>query len=220
MKHVKTYYLTPARAGSKGIPHKNTRLFAGLPLVLHAVRIGLKTCSETLVSTDDLQVAQMCGMYGGRVLMRPAELAQDDTPMLPVVDPKPDVVVLLQPTSPLRKVWHVAEALRLIEDDDVSSVVSVLPIPAHRSPDYAMQLVGGRWLQPARADVTRRQDCRPAYYRDGTVYAIRRWVIEDGGLYGPQCVPLVIPAEESATLDTESDWALAEAKYGRVHEGP
>lgn len=223
---MRTLALIPARAGSKGIPHKNTRLFAGLPLVLHAVKVGQRTCSETLVSTDDLAVAQVAGMHGATILMRPPELAQDETPMLPViqhalanVERQPDVIVLLQPTSPtVRRAWYVQEALRLLDRPDTTAIVSVVAIPEHFSPAYAVE-IDEDWLSHYAGPQldhgpTRRQDCPPAYYRDGTVYVIRRETIEAGALYGFWPRPLIIPASDSATLDTEDDWTLAEAKHG------
>ena len=218
---MRTLALIPARAGSKGIPHKNTRLFRGAPLLTHAVRVGLATCDQTIVSTDDAATALIAAAYGATVLMRPAELAQDETPMLAVlqhalrnVAQQPDVVVLLQPSSPTaRRVEHVREALRMMANPDVDSVISLVSIPPHYSPDYAVHLVDGRWVAPMTR-LTRRQDARPAYYRDGSVYAIRRWVIQEGDIYGPMALSLIIPPHESVTLDTEDDWLLAEAKHG------
>lgn len=219
---MKTLALIPARAGSKGVPGKNTRLFCGLPLIAWAINVGLETCDRTVVSTDGEDISALAWQYGVGVVIRPAELATDEAPMLPVIqhalaaeEDKPDVVVLLQPTSPLRTAENVRAALRLLEEQDATSVVSLRPIPAHMSPDYAVRLVDGRWVAPATR-LTRRQDCRPAYYRDGTVYAIRRWVIEEGDLYGSMPVPLIIPAAESCTIDTEADWLAAEAKHAEV----
>ena len=217
---MRTLALVPARGGSKGIPHKNTREFKGLPLLAHAIKVGQATCDQTVVSTDDAETACLAASYGATVLMRPGVLARDDTPMLPVIQhalanvvDKPDVVVLLQPSSPsARREDYVRAALEAVREN-ASAVVSVVPIPERYSPDYAVNLVSGRWIEPA-TKITRRQEARQAYYRDGTVYAIQRWVIEEGGLYGPQCWPLIIPEHDSATIDTEADWALAEARHG------
>jgi CMP-N-acetylneuraminic acid synthetase len=216
---VTTLALVPARGGSRGIPGKNTRDFAGKPLLAWAIETGRAVCDRTFVSTDDPGIGMVAATYMSGVLLRPHALATDEAPMLPVLqhalrelEPwQPDVVVLLQPTAPLRTAKHVQAALQMLEETGASTVVSVVEIPAHYSPDYAMHLVGGRWLEPWRRAVARRQDARTAYSRDGTVYAIRRWVIEDGSLYGPDARPLVIPRSESANLDTEEDWVRAEA---------
>lgn len=240
--------LVPARAGSKGIPGKNLRAFREKPLVAWAVEVGQETCDEVYVSSDSNQILDVAARSGKRpagyefgpvcapkTCWRPARLAQDDTPMIDVVRhfveridaayqrPPIDVVVLLQPTQPLRKPEHIRAALKLLEETGADSVVSVVQIPAHYSPDYALEINGGE-LRPAvgngeydwwpRIDemaATRRQECKPAYSRDGTVYAIKRETIEKGSLYGDHCVPLVIPANESCNLDTEEDWQRAEA---------
>ena len=121
----------------------------------------------------------------------------------------PDVVVLLQPTQPLRRAEHVRLALEMLTDD-WDSVVSVTEIPAHYSPDLAARIVDGRLTPLQPVPPTRRQDCRPAYVRDGTVYVVRREVIEDGSLYGGDCRAMIVPFDESCTLDTEDDWLRAE----------
>lgn len=214
-----TLALVPARAGSKGIPGKNTRLFGGRPLLAWGVTIGRETCDRTCVSTDDPDIGVLAAQYGAEIIIRPADLATDEAPMLGVVQhalgalqPAPDVVVLLQPTQPFRMAEHVRAALELIEDAD--SVVSVVEIPACQSPDYAMRVADG-WLTPFLPDggiLACRQAARPAWYRDGTVYVARREIIESGSLYGRRCRALVVPTCESVTLDTEDDWREAEER--------
>jgi N-acylneuraminate cytidylyltransferase len=217
---LKTLAIIPARAGSQGIVGKNLRPFGGVPLMYRALAIGQQTCDVACISTN------LPHVEGSMIVRRPDELAQDDTPMLPVVQhalqyfvsrhESPDVVVLLQPTQPLRTKLHVLEALRLLEETGADSVVSVVQIPAHYSPDYAQKISKTNRLVPwdgllPGSGPTRRQDARPAYSRDGTVYVTRRQVIESGSLYGSYCVPLVIPSHESANLDVEDDWIRAEA---------
>jgi N-acylneuraminate cytidylyltransferase len=223
---MRTLALIPARAGSKGIPGKNTRDFNGKPLYLHAIDAAKAALGpdRVVVSTDDEAI-----MTDPRVpwwVRRPPELSTDDTPMLAVVKHAlpfivdlgewTDAIVVLQPTQPLRTKQHVIDALRLLEETGADSVVSVVQIPAHYSPDYALKEYDGRLytyldaLQPDQGP-NRRQDARPAYSRDGTVYAIKRETIEAGSLYGSHCVPLIIPSHESCNLDTEEDWQRAEA---------
>lgn len=213
---MKTLGLVPCKAHSTGIPGKNTRIFRGRPLFAWAVGIGRATCKDVYVSTDDVDIARLATMYGAKTILRPPALATDEAPMLGVVQhalsllPGFDVVVLLQPSSPWRMERHIRGALALLETPDgPDSVCSVVRIPDHMSPDYAViQSPDGPWLLGTDGP-KRRQDTRPAYYRDGTVYAIKREAIENGSLYGQQCWPLIIPAHESVTLDTEDDWAHA-----------
>lgn len=218
--------LIPARGGSKGIPKKNLRPFCGRPLLSWAIQVALETCSEVYVSTEDDDIAALARDAGAMVIHRPRELAADDTPMLPVVqhalsqmDPITDVLVLLQPTQPLREAKHILQACRVLEDTGVDSVVSVVQVPAHYSPDYVMRLEDGE-LHPYMTKVvepTRRQQAAPAYSRDGTVYVVRRRIILSGSLYGSHCRPLIMQPSESANIDTESDWQWAE--YMRSKNG-
>lgn len=249
---MKTLAIIPARSGSKGIPNKNFRDFAGQSLVERAFDVANEACDAVLVSTDEAGMARLSGItarvrHYGAVTRRPDHLATDLAPMLPVVQHAVDVlrgtswfkaeapaaIVLLQPTSPLRKPEHVRAALKLLEETSADSVVSVVEIPAHFSPDYALQTANNydpkapamsRVLLPwnhfdprfgRRLDgmVTCRQDARRAVARDGTVYAIRRETIEAGSLYGANCVPLIIPPNESANIDTEEDWRRAETLF-------
>lgn len=209
---MKTLALVPARSGSKGVPGKNTRDFCGRPLMAWAIQIGRLTCDETYVSTDDPNIGLLASQYGAKVIVRPAELATDEAPMLPVIQHalaalegtfEPDVVVLLQPTQPLRTAEHVRRAMTLLTDD-WDSVVSVVESV---SPDLISMIYAGRLILPS--EVTRRQDARPGYVRDGTVYVIRREAIDEGTLYG-DCRAMVIPAGESVNIDTEEDWRQAE----------
>lgn len=226
---MRTLALIPARAGSKGIPHKNTREFKGLPLLAHAIRVGLEMCDQTVVSTDDVAAATIAAQYNVAVLQRPAELAQDDTPMLPVIQhvlseawEQPDVIVLLQPSSPtVRRAEYVREALRIVEPRGVGSIASVVEIPERYNPDRALWITDGglsRYDKPeGDGDMGSmpacRQHCEPGYYLDGTVYAVKRRHVPYT-LYGDPCRPLIIPASDSVTLDTEADWPLGEAKHG------
>jgi CMP-N-acetylneuraminic acid synthetase len=218
--------LVPARGGSKGLPGKNVRSLLGQSLVARAGAAARESgvVDRVIVSTDDPAVAEEARRGGIEVpFMRPAPLAGDDTPMLLVIQHAVDaleaqgwtaeIVVLLQPTSPLRTPTHVREAVTLLRSSGADSVVSVVELPRHMSPDYVMRVEDGE-LRPFLAGgerVTRRQDARPAYVRDGTVYAFwRSTLARCGSIYGERCVPLVIPADMSITIDTPEDWAAAE----------
>jgi CMP-N-acetylneuraminic acid synthetase len=125
----------------------------------------------------------------------------------------PDFVVLLQPTSPLRRASHIRDAVTMLRETGADSVVTVVPLPQHLSPDYVMRIEDGR-LQPFLSDglrITRRQDARPAYAREGTVYAFRRTTVDlFGNIYGDDCRPLVLDPAESLSIDSPADWAAAE----------
>ncbi|MGE0592535.1 MAG: NTP transferase domain-containing protein [Vicinamibacterales bacterium] len=217
--------LVPARGGSKGVPGKNVRPLAGHPLLEYVARAAQASgvIERLVLSTDDEAVADVGRQVGMDVpFMRPAALAADDTPMLPVIQHalqvldaegwRADLVVLLQPTSPLRRPEHIHEAVRQLRATGADAVVTVVPLPRHLSPDYVMRIEDGR-LQPflpEGARLTRRQDARPAYARDGTVYACWRTTLERfGSIYGADCRPLLVDPDDSLSIDTPSDWAEA-----------
>ena len=218
--------IVPARGGSKGVPGKNVRPLAGRTLLEYTARAARESAvlDRVILSTDSADIADTGRRAGLDVpFMRPATLAGDDTPMLPVIQHaleslardgwSPDLIVLLQPTSPLRRPDHIRAAVTTLRETKADSVVTVVEIPRHLSPDYVMRIDGGR-LQPflpEGARVTRRQDARPAYSRDGTVYAFWRATIERfGGIYGEDCRPLLIDARESLSIDSPADWDAAE----------
>lgn len=218
--------LVPARGGSKGVPGKNVRLLAGHTLLEYTARAARESgvLDRVVLSTDSPEIADAGRRAGLEVpFMRPVMLAADETPMVPVIEHaltevsrdgwSPDIVVLLQPTSPLRRPDHIRDAVALLRDTGADSVVTVVEVPRHLSPDYVMRIAGGR-LEPFLPDgarVTRRQDARPAYSRDGTVYAFRRSTIEKtGGIYGDDCRPLLIDARDSLSIDSPADWDAAE----------
>ena len=220
--------LVPARGGSKGIPDKNIRPLAGRTLLEYAARAASESAviDRVVLSTDSERVAEEGRRAGLEVpFIRPAELAQDDTPMLPVIDHAveflsqhgwdAEVIVLLQPTSPLRTPSHIRAALQELRGSKADSVVTVVELPRHVSPDYVMRIDDGR-LVPFLAEgarISRRQDARPAFVRDGTVYAFwTRTLRETRSIYGQHCRPLVVPARESITIDTQDDWEDAERR--------
>ena len=139
--------VVPARGGSKGIPHKNLALVAGRPLLAYTADAinESKVLTRTVVSTDDTRIAEYAKFLGLEVpFMRPSSLAGDDVPMLPVVQHAVetlqadgfliDIVVLLQPTSPLRRGEHIDAAVTWLERAGGDSVVSVVEVPHQFNP--------------------------------------------------------------------------------------
>jgi CMP-N,N'-diacetyllegionaminic acid synthase len=220
--------LIPARGGSKGIRDKNIRPLRGRTLLEYAARAASASgvIDRTVLSTDSEQIAAEGRRLGIEVpFIRPAELARDDTPMLPVIEHavdfleqrgwQPEIVVLLQPTSPLRKADHIRNAVQELRESAADSVVTVVQLPRHLSPDYVMRIEEGRLVPflPEGASVSRRQDARPAFERDGTVYAFwRKTLRETRSIYGRDCRPLILSPAESLTLDTLEDWDEAERR--------
>jgi len=220
--------IIPARGGSKGIPGKNIRLLAGKPLIHYSVISALESrvFDRIILSTDSAKIADSVKMFPIEVpFLRPADMASDTTPMFSVVKHalesvekdgwSADIAVLLQPTAPLRKAEHIRTAVKMLVNLKCDSVVSVVEVPMHFSPDYVMRIDGGRLTPflPGGALIQRRQDARQAYSRDGTIYALWRSTLRNhDNLYGKDCRPLVIPPEYSCNLDTLEDWKEIEKR--------
>ncbi|TMJ93540.1 MAG: acylneuraminate cytidylyltransferase family protein [Actinobacteria bacterium] len=210
--------LVPARGGSKGILRKNLVSLAGKPLLhwtLDAARAA-ESVTRVVVTTDDGEIA--AAVRDAEVLRRPPELAADDTPMLPVIrhalETFPcDVLVLLQPTSPLRRARDVDAAVHQLLESGADTVVSVVPVPHRYLPESLMELHGDRLV--ARAEPVARQAQSTLYARNGpAVLALRPRRLGDS-LYGGDVRAYVMEARESLDIDTPFDLELAEALLAR-----
>lgn len=215
----------PARGGSKAIPGKNLAPLAGKPLLAWTLEAAhaSETLTRAVVSTDSVEIATASRALDADVLERPAELAGDETPMLAVIRHAlaelgaVDVLVLLQPTSPLRRARHIDDAVRLLVDSNADSVVSVVEVPHRYRPESLMRLEGGRLVALADSPATRRQDKRLVYARNGpAVLALRPERLAER-LYTGDCRPYVMDALESVDVDGPDDLRLAELLL--VHRG-
>jgi CMP-N-acetylneuraminic acid synthetase len=215
----------PARGGSKGIPSKNLALLGGRPLLAYTADAAKasRTLTRTIVSTDDSAIADCARALGLEVpFLRPAALATDDVPMLPVLQHaigamresgcEADIVVLLQPTTPCRRVEHIDAAVNCLQRTHADSVVSVVEVPHQFNPTSVMRLDEGRLRPFVEGDaVTRRQDKPRLFARNGpAVLAVHARVIEAGSLYGEQTLPLMMTPDESIDVDTPWDLQIAE----------
>jgi len=221
--------VVPARGGSKAIPGKNLAPIGGRPLLAYTVDAARasRRLTRTVVSTDDAAIAETARALGLEVpFLRPAELAADDTPMLPVLQHAArelaregfaaDAIVLLQPTSPLRRAEHIDRAVELLESTGADSVVSVVEVPHPFTPVSVLRLDGDR-LRPYLdgESVTRRQDKPRLLARNGpAVLVVRTRVLEQGSLYGTDSRPLLMDAADSIDIDGPEDLAQVELLLG------
>jgi CMP-N-acetylneuraminic acid synthetase len=223
--------LVPARGGSKGIPRKNTRLLAGRPLLAYTAEAALRSrlLARVVLTTEDPEVAEIGRAAGLDVpFTRPAELARDETPMLPVVQhalrwlesagERFDAVCLLQPTHPLRRTEDIDACIALCDRSGADAVVTVLEVPPEFNPrwTYLRSDSGALTLATGEsAPIPRRQDLPPAFCREGSVYVSRRdAVLEEGSLYGRVLLGVTVERARSVNLDTPADWSRAEALLG------
>ncbi len=214
------FALIPARGGSKGIPRKNIRSIAGKPLIAWTIEAALRSqrLDAVVVSTDDEEIAAVARQHGAQVpFMRPAALAQDSSPgidpVLHALDQLPgyDAVLLLQPTSPLRRTADIDNCLQFAAAQGLKSVVSVTEADTH--PSWTYRLDQDRALHPfvEAAAVTRRQDLPPAYALNGALYfADAPWLRRTRSLLHADTRAVVMAREHSVDIDTPLDWRFAE----------
>jgi CMP-N,N'-diacetyllegionaminic acid synthase len=215
--------LIPARGGSKGIPRKNLVPLGGRPLLAWTVdaALGSRVVTRTVVSTEDEEIAAAARGLGAEVLARPPELAADDTPMQPVIAhaleelPAPKVLVLLQPTSPLRRAEHVDEAVELLLVTGADSVVSVVEVPHRYRPGSLMALDGERLVRLADDHAGTRQEKPLVYARNGPAVLALRPDRIGTDLYGGDCRPYVMGERDSLDVDEPFDLELAELLLAR-----
>lgn len=217
--------IIPARGGSKGIPHKNIKSFAGKPLIFYSVEVARKIVpdSHILLSTDDNEIADIVRTTGLRVdYMRPAELASDTASTRDVVlhamewadrtGLEYDRVVLLQPTSPLRIAEDVRNALNVYDCAPMDMAVTVTESAANPYYDcFEVNPDGILKISKGSGEFTRRQDAPKAWQYNGAVYVINPASIRKYS-FGemPRKFPVPMPRERSVDIDTPLDWIIAE----------
>jgi N-acylneuraminate cytidylyltransferase len=225
--------LIPARGGSKGIPSKNIRSFAGFPLIAYSIAAGLQAerVTRVIVSTDDPEIAQVAKGYMAEVpFMRPSELAQDQTLDLPVFKHaldwlrenesyQPELVVQLRPTSPIRPKGLVDRAIGLLADQPMADSVRGV-VPAGQNP-YKMWRIGQDGQLAPLLEVegipepynAPRQILPAVYWQTGHIDVIRPDVIlKKESMSGEVILPVRIDPAFTVDIDTLGDWD----RYERV----
>lgn len=232
----------PARKNSKSIPNKNLKELGGKPLIVLSIDSAQKCGLRTIVSTDSKEIAGLSYSQGVEVMFRPDSLAKDTTSMfevlkseIPKITPKPDLVLLLQPTSPLRKTIHIKNCISYLSEnlDKFDSVVSCERVPELYNP-YAMilenkrmvfrKLIGWKekihsWFTgkkykmnlsgfPISQRMTRRQDLPTAYIPDGAIYIFKPSNLKGGSIYGNET--LLYENEGTQNLNTLEEWENCE----------
>lgn len=231
-KRPEVLAIIPARGGSKGIPRKNIRVFSGAPLIAYSIAAGLQaeTVTRTLVSTDDEEIAAVARQWGAETpFLRPAELAQDQTTDLPVFehalnwlaeheDYHPDVVVQLRPTSPVRPVGLVDEAVRLLLDHpEADSVRGVVPAGQNPHKMWRVNETTGQMIPLLQVDGVAepynapRQILPPVYWQTGHIDAIRpAAILEKASMSGEVILSVKVEPRFTVDIDNVWDWQRAE----------
>jgi len=217
----------PARGGSKSVPRKNLALLHGRPLIAYTIDAARQSQRLThfLVSSEDVEILAVAASLGAPTpFIRPVELATDEAPTLPVVQHavremeniegiRFDYVILLQPTTPLRRPEDIDAAIDKLISTGADSVVSVCDVGAYH-PARMRQIVDDRLVElPIREprEMLRRQDLPPVYIRNGAIYAVRRDVaMLSNSMIGEVSRPYIMPEERSVNVDSALDLHLAE----------
>ncbi len=228
--HNQILAIIPARGGSKSIPRKNIRSFAGHPLIAYSIVAALaaETITRVIVSTDDPEIAEISRQYGAETpFLRPAEISQDQTPDLPVFqhalnwlaaeeDYHPQIVVQLRPTSPFRRVQHIDQAVyQLLEKPQADSIRTVcMPFQnpfkmwkIHRD-GFMRPLLETKFTEPYNMP---RQALPEVFWQTGYVDAA--WadtLLQKNSMTGERILPLIIAADEWIDIDSPDDWRRAE----------
>ena len=216
----------PARGGSKRLPRKNVLPVGGHPLIAHTIMAAAAATRLTdwLVTSDDDEIIEVARQYGAPVpFKRPPELGGDkvrncDTMihamnhMEAATGREYDMVVLLQPTSPIRSPAHIDQAIELLWDSDLPTVASVKGPYKKRDPN--LKRVRSDGLLEDYCGSGSQSEWEPFYIYNASIYAVRRdYLLRERSFVSPRQVPLVMDALHSVDVDEELDLAIAEACF-------
>lgn len=215
--------IIPARGGSKGVPRKNIMPLNGKPLIYYSIKNAFESnfINEIIISTEDTEIKKITEEFGLKVITRPEELATDDSKTIDVIIHVldslnfegyiPSIVVILQPTSPLRTSDDIDSAIEIFLKKDCDSVVSVCEFD--HSPYWALKLENN-YLSPMFGQeylLKPRQELPTAYIPNGAVFIsspdkIRKY----RSFYCPKTIPYIMPTDRSIDIDSTLDFKMAE----------
>ncbi|MBO6783118.1 MAG: acylneuraminate cytidylyltransferase family protein [Alphaproteobacteria bacterium] len=226
--------IVPARGGSKGLPGKNIRPFAGEPLIVHTLRAALaaRRVERVLVTTDDDAILRVCRAVEGveAPVRRPPHLAVDSADALDaylhLVDSleimegaAPKEVCVLLPTAPLRTPDDIDDAIALFERRGANAVISV---SAAKPESWLHRLdAAGRMVRVLNdgSELRNRQEHEPVFLPNGSIYVFNvDYARRTGSIYGSDVFAHVMPPERSIDIDTEADFVAAEALYNMRYQ--
>lgn len=217
-----------ARGGSKGVPRKNIRQLDGMPLIAHAIRVGLATpgIRTVIVSTDDHEIAEVARTHGAEVpFMRPLDLAGDRSPerlawrhaieWYEINRGSLDLFVSLPATCPFRTVADVQDCIDVMKSNsDADMVITVTP--ASNNPYFNMVCIGEsgdvKLASSPPSRITRRQDSPVVYDMTAIAYVAKpEFVKRSEGIFEGKVRAVIVPQERALDIDTPFDFEIAEA---------
>ncbi len=215
----------PARGGSKGVPFKNKKVILNKPLIQYTIDIVKKSnlVTNIVVSSDDKDIIHISKQLNIETILRPTEISDDKSPVsfavlhaVNIMELKYNIVydyiMLLQPTSPLRKVNHINESInKIVKQSYANSLISLVEMnDVHPARMYN---INNNKLNPLMPDyeTIRRQDIPPVYYRNGSIYIVKRSAFEkDISFMIKPSIPFIMDEKYLLNIDTPRDLLLAE----------
>lgn len=231
MKEIKRKIIAiiPARGGSKGLPGKNIRLLGGKPLIAHSIETAKKSSlvDRVIVTTDDAEIAEVAKRYGAEVpFLRPAELAEDDTPPDPVLkhtleflkekeNYKPDIIVWLEPPCPFRTPEEVDDAIRMLQEDPEADSLRAVCEPFQNP--FKSWTLEGKYLNPLIEKKGKvfhtgpRQKTQKVYWQNGALFLLKYdTIMKKGNFFGDKILPYFMESDRFVDIDKKEDLELAE----------
>ncbi len=223
-KDNKILVVIPARGGSKGIPRKNIRLLGKKPLIAHTIEMGKssKYVDDLLVTTDDNEIKFIAEKFGAETIKRDGKLAEDSIPLDPVIydaciqkeeksGEKYDVVITVQPTSPLLKTKTLDLAIETLltpneDEEKYDTIISVVD-DRHLSWGYDEE---NKKYYPLYKERVNRQYLPKAYKETGSIFATKREFVRENSRLGEKIGLIEISKQESIDIDNYEDWWVAE----------
>lgn len=217
--------IIPARGGSKGLPKKNIKILNGKPLIAYTIDVALasKYLDRIFVSTNDKEISDISRKYGAEIIKRPDIIAKDNSLRRDVIkhviktlktemNYSPEIIVYLQPTSPLRTVKDLDLALEMYLNNNCESVVSVCE--SSNSPYWSL-IVKHKYIEPLFGweyfTNRRRQDLPTTFILNGAIYitSVIRF-LKNNNLFSRKTLPYIMPTRRSVDIDNKFDFKLAE----------
>lgn len=222
-KNKKIIAIIPARGGSKSLPRKNIKILAGKPLIAWTIKQALKCkcLDRIIVSTENGEIVKIAKKYNTEVFKRPKYLATDGAELTDVVfhilgtlrkeNYKPDIIILLQPTSPLRATNDINNALKLFLRNKCESIISVCNLQHSHfwsfkiKNKYLKPFLGWKYLKE------RRQKLLEIYIPNGAIFITTPKALNKyKSFYSNKILPYIMPLERSIDIDNKIDFKIAE----------
>lgn len=219
---MKILTVIPARGGSKGIPRKNIRFIAGQPLLAYAIKCAKQSSydMEVVVSSDEKEIQNIAGKFGAYVIDRPAQLAGDKVTLDPVIyhamttmetknQCRYDVVITMQPTSPLLTAETLDKAIQFFIENNYDTVLSGV-----NDPRLSWRIEDGKYL-PNYEKRRNRQYMPKDLKETGAFVITKRDYVTSGSRFGDKIAVYEVPEDEAGDIDTPEDWLTAQYKLNR-----